>query len=161
MRSLIFSAFLLLSSLLQAQKIASVNLDSVMKCLPEYQTAIYQTDSMRCVLEDRIKQLSDYLYTFLMDQGCFPPAEEKEKLEKKLEKLQQDIQDFQQEALKRYTSFCEQLFAPVRNKAISLCVIITKEKGLDLLLEGPVADNLLIYTEGPTDITAEVIKRIQ
>jgi Skp family chaperone for outer membrane proteins len=150
------------SSLLPAQKLATVNLDSVIKCLPEFQTLQYKVDSLMHSMEKALKQLENDYYT-RCNTGCHRKwtEEERTRMEQELIALQERIQEFLHAAQEQISSYQSNLFLPVKNKARVLCVMVSRQDGYALLIDNSAAGPLLYKEVDPVDITADVIARIK
>src|ERR1043166_1889216 len=117
MKRLLPSFTLFISALLPAQKIASVDLASVMHCLPEYKPSMEQVDSLLCVLEDQLRQMQDELQSAYNKYQHYSDHEDIQPIRDRIIALQDQIVHFQQEALKFYNSFLEKITSTLKNKA--------------------------------------------
>ena len=154
LKSIMIAALMLFSfSVLNAQKIAHINYDTLLAQMP-------QMDSVRKVAQDFIKQLEtqlgamqNELQTKYQDYQAhtndYTPLIKQVK-EKELQDLQQRIQDFQTSAQQEIQQKNEALTKPINDKAKKAIKEVALEKGYKMVLDSGL-DNVL-YSEPSDDI---------
>lgn len=144
-----------------AQKIAHINLDSLISLLPEFKKA--QQD-----IQDYGKQLGQQI-TAMQTELQSKADEYKQKSkdlaevvraekEKELNDLNQRIQDFQQQAQLDYQKKSAALTKPVYDKAKKVIDQVAKENNYKYVLD--TSGNNVIYFDNSDDILGIVIKKL-
>ena len=159
--SVIGAVVILNSFAAQAQKIAHINLDSLISIMPESKTAQQSVQDYAKQLEQQVTAMQTELQTKYQDY------QEKQKdlaevvrasREKELNDLNQRIQDFQQQAQADYQKKSAELSKPVYDKAKKVIDQIAKENGFKYVLD--TSTGIVLYNEPADDIIGLVIKRL-
>jgi outer membrane protein len=144
-----------------AQKIAHVNLDSLITLLPESKEAQAKVQEYAKQLEQQVVAMQTEL------QGKYAEYQEKSKdmpelvrasKEKELNDLNQRIQDFQQQAQGDYQKKSAELSKPVYEKAKKAIDHVAKENGYKYVLD--TSTGIVLFSEPTDDIIALVIKKL-
>ncbi len=144
-----------------AQKIAHVNLDSLITLLPESKDAQLKVQEYAKQLEQQVVAMQTEL------QGKYAEYQEKSKdlpelvrasKEKELNDLNQRIQDFQQQAQGDYQKKSAELSKPVYEKAKKAIDHVAKENGYKYVLD--TSTGIVLFSEPTDDIIALVIKKL-
>jgi outer membrane protein len=144
-----------------AQKIAHVNLDSLISIMPESKTAQQSVQDYAKQLEQQVTAMQTELNTkYQTYQTEAPNLAEivKTSREKELNDLNQRIQDFQQQAQADYQKKSAELSKPVYEKAKKAIDVVAKENGFKYVLD--TSTGLVLYNEPADDIIAMVIKKL-
>ena len=144
-----------------AQKIAHINLDSLISLMPESKTA------QQAVL-DYSKQLQQQVETMQTElQGKYEKYQAesanmapivKQSVEAELNDLNKRIGDFQQQAQQEYQKKSAELSKPVYDKAKKAIDQVAKENSYKYVLD--TSTGLVIYNEPADDIIALVVKKL-
>ena len=161
-KSIVIVVVVLISSFTaNAQKIAHVNLDSLISIMPESKTAQQSVQDYAKQLEQQVTAMQTELQT------KYAEYQEKSKdlaevvrasKEKELNDLNQRIQDFQQQAQADYQKKSAELSKPVYEKAKKAIDQVAKENGYKYVLD--TSTGIVIYNEPADDIIALVIKKL-
>ena len=144
-----------------AQKIAHVNLDSLITLLPESKVAQQGVQEYAKQLEQQVVAMQTELQT------KYAEFQEKSKdmaelvrasKEKELNDLNQRIQDFQQQAQADYQKKSAELSKPVYEKAKKAIDLVAKENGYKYVLD--TSTGLVLYNEPADDIIGLVVKKL-
>jgi outer membrane protein len=144
-----------------AQKIAHVNLDSLISIMPESKTAQQSVQDYAKQLEQQVTAMQTELQTKYADyqEKSKDMAEVvKASKEKELNDLNQRIQDFQQQAQADYQKKSAELSKPVYEKAKKAIDVVAKENAYKYVLD--TSTGLVLYNEPADDIIALVIKKL-
>lgn len=157
-----FIVFALLTSItINAQKIAHINLDSLISIMPESKTAQQAVQDYAKQLEVMVTTMQTELQTkydaYQKEMASLAPIV-KETKEKELNDLNQRIQDFQQQAQQDYQKKTAELSKPVYEKAKKAIEQVSKENGYKYALD--TSTGIVIYFEPTEDIIALVIKKL-
>lgn len=144
-----------------AQKIAHVNLDSLISLLPESKTAQQAVQEYSKQLEQQVTTMQTELQTkyeaYQKEVASLAPIV-KESREKELNDLNQRITDFQQQAQQEYQKKSAELSKPIFDKAKKAIDQVAKENSYKYVLD--TSAGLVLYSEPSDDIIALVIKKL-
>jgi outer membrane protein len=144
-----------------AQKIAHVNLDSLISIMPESKVAQQAVQDYAKQLEQQVTAMQTELQTKYQDyqtNSANMAEVVKASKEKELNDLNQRIQDFQQQAQTDYQKKSAELSKPVYEKAKKAIDAVAKENGYKYVLD--TSTGIVIYSEPTEDIIALVIKKL-
>ena len=144
-----------------AQKIAHINLDSLISLMPESKTAQQAVQDYAKQLEQQVTTMQAELQTKYQDyqtNSANMPELVKASKEKELNDLNQRIQDFQQQAQTDYQKKSAELSKPVYEKAKKAIDVVAKDNGFKYVLD--TSTGLVLYNEPADDIIALVIKKL-
>ncbi len=144
-----------------AQKIAHVNLDSLISIMPESKTAQQQVQEYSKQLEQQVTAMQAELqskYEAYQKEGANLAPIVKESKEKELNDLNQRITDFQQQAQQDYQKKSAELSKPVFDKAKKAIDQVAKENSYKYVLD--TSTGVVLYNEATDDIIALVIKKL-
>ena len=144
-----------------AQKIAHINLDSLISIMPESKAATQAVQEYAKQLEQQVTAMQTELqtkYETYQTEGPNLPALVKTAKEKELSDLQQRIQDFQTQAQTEYQKKSQELSKPVYDKAKKAIDAVAKDSGYKYVLD--TSTQLVLYSEPSDDIIALVIKKL-
>ncbi len=153
--------FILCSTTMNAQKIAHINLDSLISIMPESKTAQQAVQDYAKQLEEQVTAMQSELKTKYDDyQAKSKDMAEvvRASKEKELNDLNQRIQDFQQQAQTDYQRKSAELSKPVYEKAKKAVDAVAKENGFKYVLD--TSTGMVIYSEQSDDIIGLVIKKL-
>jgi outer membrane protein len=144
-----------------AQKIAHVQLDSLIQLMPETKQAM---DIAQNYLKDLEKQVASMKTEFdtkyqdyLSNEATYSELVKKTKQEE-LQTLNQRIQDFQQQAQQDYQKKYMDLSKPIQDKAKKAIDAVAKENGYKYVLD--TSTGLVLYFEQGDDILMLVKKKL-
>ncbi|MES2141250.1 MAG: OmpH family outer membrane protein [Bacteroidota bacterium] len=144
-----------------AQKIAHVNLDSLISIMPESKVAQQGVQAYAKQLEQQVTAMQTELQT------KYAEFQEKSKdlaevvrasKEKELNDLNTRIQEFQQQAQADYQKKTAELSKPVYDKAKKAIDQVAKENGYKYALD--TSTGLVLYFEPTDDILSLVVKKL-
>jgi outer membrane protein len=144
-----------------AQKIAHINLDSLISVMPETKTATQSVQDYAKQLETQVTAMQTELQTKYDDYQSKQndmPALVKASKEKELNDLNQRIQDFQQQAQQDYQKKSAELSKPVYEKAKKAIDQVAKENGYKYVLD--TSTGIVIYNEPADDIFNLAVKKL-
>lgn|SRR5574343_271905 len=144
-----------------AQKIAHVDLDSLVSMMPETKTAKdvaqnYLKDLEKTVasMEDELqKKYNDYLATEATMSDLVKKTKQDE-----LNSLQRRIEDFKMQAQQDYQKKYGELTSPIMEKAKKAIEAVAKEGGYKYVLDTSVGN--VLYSEPAEDILMPVKKKL-
>lgn len=155
-------AVILMSSFTtNAQKIAHVNLDSLISIMPESKTAQQSVQEYANVLQQQVTAMQGELQTKYEEyQTKSKDMAEivRASKEKELNDLNQRIQDFQQQAQTDYQKKSAELSKPVYEKAKKAIDQVAKDNGFKYVLD--TSTGIVVYNEPADDIFAMVVKKL-
>ena len=154
-------AFVISSFTANAQKIAHINLDSLISIMPESKTAQAAVQDYAKQLEEQVTTMQTELKTKYDDYQAKMkdmPEVVRASKEKELNDLNQRLQDFQQQAQTDYQKKSADLSKPVYVKAKAAVDAVAKENAFKYVLD--TSTGLVIYSEPSDDIIALVIKKL-
>lgn len=144
-----------------AQKVAHINLDSLITLMPESKVAQQAVQDYAKQLEQQITAMQTELQTkyeaFQTDSPNMAPIVKQSK-EKELNDLNQRITDFQQQAQADYQKKSADLSKPVYEKAKKAIDQVAKEGGYKYVLD--TSTGLVLYSEPSEDIINAVMKKL-
>ena len=144
-----------------AQKIAHVNLDSLISLMPESKVAQQSVQAYAKQLEQQVTAMQSELQT------KYAEFQEKSKdlaevvrasKEKELNDLNTRIQEFQQQAQADYQKKTAELSKPVYDKAKKAIDQVAKENGYKYALD--TSTGIVLYFEPTDDILGLVVKKL-
>jgi outer membrane protein len=144
-----------------AQKIAHINLDSLITLMPESKTAQQSVQDYAKQLEQQVTAMQTELQSKYeaYQAGSKDLAEVvRASKEKELNDLNQRIQDFQQQAQTDYQKKSAELSKPVYEKAKKAIDQVAKENGYRYALD--TSSGIVLYNEPADDIIGLVIKKL-
>ncbi len=144
-----------------AQKVAHINLDSLITLMPESKTAQQAVQDYAKQLEKQVTEMQQDLQVkyeaYQKDSPNMAPII-KESKEKELNDLNQRITDFQQQAQADYQKKSAELSKPVYEKAKKSIDQVAKDNGYKYVLD--TSTGLVLYSEPTDDIIGLVIKKL-
>lgn len=144
-----------------AQKIAHVNLDSLITLLPESKIAQQGVQDYAKLLEQQVTAMQTELqtkYAEFQEKSKDMPELVRISKEKELNDLNQRIQDFQQQAQSDYQRKSAELSRPVYEKAKKAIDQVAKENGYKYVLD--TSTGIVLFSEPTDDIISLVIKKL-
>lgn len=144
-----------------AQKIAHINLDSLISIMPETKAATQSVQDYAKQLETQVTAMQTELQTKYDDYQSHQndmPALVKASKEKELNDLNQRIQDFQQQAQTDYQKKSAELSKPVYEKAKKAIDQVAKDNGYKYVLD--TSTGIVIYNEPADDIFNLAVKKL-
>lgn len=162
LKLVVVSAVVVLSSFTaNAQKIAHINLDSLISIMPETKTATQAVQDYAKQLEQQVTAMQTELQTKYEDYQAKSkdmPELVKASKEKELNDLNQRIQDFQQQAQTDYQKKSAELSKPVYEKAKKAIDQVAKDNGYRYVLD--TSAGMVIYSEPSDDIFNLAVKKL-
>jgi outer membrane protein len=159
--AVVFTIIVVSSITANAQKIAHINLDSLISIMPETKTATQAVQDYAKQLEQQVTAMQTELQTKYEDYQTHQndlPALVKASKEKELNDLNQRIQDFQQQAQTDYQKKSAELSKPVYEKAKKAIDQVAKDNGYKYVLD--TSTGLVIYNEPADDIFNLAVKKL-
>jgi outer membrane protein len=144
-----------------AQKIAHINLDSLISVMPETKVATQSVQDYAKQLETQVTAMQTELQTKYEDYQAHQkdmPELVRASKEKELNDLNQRIQDFQQQAQTDYQKKSAELSKPVYEKAKKAIDQVAKDNGFRYVLD--TSTGMVIYNDPADDIFNIVIKKL-
>ncbi len=144
-----------------AQKVAHINLDSLITLMPESKIAQQAVQDYAKQLEQQVTAMQSELQTKYeaYQAGSKDMAElVRAAKEKELNDLNQRITDFQQQAQADYQKKSAELSKPVYEKAKKTIDLVAKDNGYKYVLD--TSTGLVLYSEPTDDIISLVIKKL-
>lgn len=151
--------FVVVTSSLSAQKIAHINLDSLISLMPESAEAKKAQEEYIKQLEGMIQTMQtefDNKYQDYMANSAKYSALIKSSMEKDLQDLQRRIQEFQGTAQQDLQKKNEELAKPIYDKAKKAIDQVAKENGYKYVLD--TSSGIVLYSE-PTDDLLNLTKK--
>jgi outer membrane protein len=152
---------MVLSTAANAQKIAHVNLDSLISLMPESKAAQVSVQNYGKQLEQQVTVMQTELqtkYTEYQEKSKDMAEVVRASKEKELNDLNTRIQEFQQQAQVDYQKKTAELSKPVYDKAKQAIDQVAKENGYKYALD--TSTGLVLYTEPADDILGLVAKKL-
>lgn len=152
---------LMVGSYVNAQKVAHINLDSLISLMPESKTAQQSVQNYAKQLEQQVVVMQTELqtkYTEYQEKSKDMAEIVRVSKEKELNDLNQRIQDFQQQAQMDYQKKTAELSKPVYDKAKVAIDQIAKENGFRYVLD--TSTGLVLYNDPADDIIGLVAKKL-
>lgn len=144
-----------------AQKIAHINLDSLITLMPESKVAQQGVQDYAKLLDQQVTAMQTELqtkYAEFQEKSRDMPELVRASKEKELNDLNQRIQDFQQQAQADYQRKSAELSRPVYEKAKKAIDQVAKENGYKYVLD--TSTGIVLFSEPTDDIIALVIKKL-
>ena len=136
-----------------AQKIAFIDLDSLLSVMPEMTKAKDSSATYYKQLESTLgamqKELNDKLAEYQANEKVYTELIKNTK-QKELQDLNQRIQDFQVQAQTEFQKYNDKLTKPLNEKAKKAIEKVAKAKGYKFVLDSSIG--VLLYTEPADDI---------
>jgi len=166
MKSSIKKAVLILAataftSVVSAQKIAHISLDSLVSLMPETKTAKEVAQNYLKSLESEIAKMTDEFqkkYSDYMAAGEGMSDLVRKTKEEELTGMQRRIEDFRGQAQQDYQKKYGELTAPIMDKAKKGIEMVAKESGYKYVLDTSMGN--VLYTEPADDILMAVKKKL-
>lgn len=140
-----------------AQKIAYIDMDSLVSLMPEFKTARDSAQKYIKQLENELVIMQNEFQTkqeqYTKDQATMPPAM-KANRERQLNELYQRIQEFQQTAQQDIQAKNDQLSKPIYEKANKAVAAVAKAKGYKMVIDASTTN--ILYKEPTDDIMKDV-----
>ncbi len=153
LKSFILITLVTVSFALNAQKIAFIELDSLLSVMPEMvdakKTSADHYKQLESTLTAMQKDLNDKLNDFQTNEKTFTDLIKTTK-QKELQDLNQRIQDFQVQAQADFQKKNNELTKPINDKAKKAIEKVAKAKGYKMVIDSSVG--VLLYTEPADDI---------
>lgn len=148
-------------TMLNAQKIAHVNLDSLITLMPESKVAQEVAQKYLKDLETQVATMETEFQTkyndYLTNEASFSDLVKKTK-QSELQSLQQRIEEFKASAQQDYQHKYGELSRPIYDKAKSAISAVAKENSYKYVLDTSTGN--ILYTEASDDILALVKKKM-
>jgi outer membrane protein len=148
---------------LNAQKIAHVNLDSLVSSMPETKIASDAAQTYFKGLEQESVAMQTELQNKYEDyqakQATMSDLLKKNK-EEDLQQLQRRIEDFRNQATQDYQRKTAELTAPIMEKAKKAIETVAKEGGYKYVLDTSSQNPTVLYSEASDDILLAVKKKL-
>lgn len=148
-------------SLAKAQKIAHIDLDSLVSMMPETKTAKDVAQTFWKDLEKTVISMDNEFQTkyndYLTNQATMSELVRKTK-EDELQSLQRRIEDFKQQAQQEYQKKSAELTAPIMDKAKKGIDAVSKEGGYKYVLDTSTGN--ILYADPSEDILTAVKKKL-
>ncbi len=145
----------------QAQKIAHVQMDSLIQLMPETKQAMEVAQSYLKDLEKQVSTMKtefDGKYQdYLQNKDTYSDLVRKTK-EEELQSLNQRIEDFRQQAQADYQKKYTELSKPIQEKAKKAIDAVAKEGGYKYVLD--TSTGIVLFHEPSDDILALVKKKM-
>jgi outer membrane protein len=144
----------------QAQKIAYIDMDSLISLMPEYKVAKDSAQNFVKMLETELismqNQLQQEVEKYEKDMsapGGIPPVM-KTSREKRLQQMQQDIQTYQQNAQSEIQKRNDQLSKPIYEKANASIKRVATAKGYKMVIDASTTN--ILYKDPADDLLTAV-----
>lgn len=162
MKKIIFLAVLFaLTGTINAQKIAHINLDSLVNVMPEMKTAKEIAQTYMKDLEKNLLQMDEELQKkyndYMASQATMSDLVKKTK-EDEINSLQRRIEDFRMQAQQDYQKKQGELTTPIVEKAKKAIEAVAKEGGYKYVLD--TSPGTILYFETTEDIFIPVKKKL-
>lgn len=135
------------------QKVAHLDLDSLLSVMPEMQKARDSSakyyNQLNSTLTAMQKELNDKLNEYQTNESKYTDLIKQTK-QQELQQLNQRIQDFQVQAQQDFQKKNEELTRPVNEKAKKAIEKVAKAKGYKMVIDSSIGT--LLYTEPADDI---------
>ncbi len=153
LKSVAVAALLIGAQQLSAQKIAHVQLDSLIQLMPETKQAMDIAQSYLKDLEKQVASMKTEFDTkyqdYLANEASYSELVKKTKQEE-LQSLNQRITDFQTQAQQDYQKKYMELSRPIQDKAKKAIDAVAKENGYKYILD--TSTGLVLYSEPSDDV---------
>jgi outer membrane protein len=161
LKLVVAGTLLMMGSYANAQKIAHINLDSLISLMPESKTAQQSVQAYAKQLEQQVVAMQTELqskYAEFQEKSKDMAEVVKASKEKELNDLNTRIQEFQQQAQTDYQKKTAELSKPVYDKAKQAIDVVAKENGFKYALD--TSTGIVLYGDPADDIMALVIKKL-
>ena len=152
---------LMTATAVSAQKIAHIDLDSLISLMPESKTAQQSVQNYGKQLEQQVTAMQTELqtkYTEYQEKAKDMAEVVRATKEKELNELNTRITEFQQQAQADYQRKTAELSKPVYDKAKTAIDQVAKENGYKYALD--TSTGLILYSDPADDILALVAKKL-
>jgi len=150
-------------SLLNAQKVAHLNYDSLISMMPEAKTASEAANNYLKGLEAELMTMRSEFeakYKDYTDKVAGMSELTKNSRQEDLQRLQDRIQDFQKKAEQDFRQKQAELSAPLLEKAKKGIAMVAKEGGYKYVLDNSLERTSILYSEAADDILLLVKKKL-
>jgi len=150
-------------NLANAQKIAHLNLDSLITIMPETKTAKDVAQTYYKGIEAEIAAMQTELetkYKYYIENEPTMSDPVKKNKQDELNQLQKRIEDFKQQAQMDFQRKSAELSAPIEDKAKKAIDAVAKEGGYKYVLDTSPQARVVLYSEPSDDIFATVKKKL-
>ncbi|PWJ44412.1 OmpH family outer membrane protein [Sediminitomix flava] len=141
-------------------KFGYVDLDSVIRAMPEYQTQMTQLESYGKQLEasfiNKQKEFEAKYKEYVANRETWVPLVLQEK-ERELQQLDASLKEFQQKSQQDMMQREQAALIPMQQKAVKGIEDVAKEAGYSQVL--PIT--MLLFNNGKDDITGKVIEKVK
>lgn len=147
----------------QAQKIAHINLDTLISLMPETKVATEAANSYLKGLEQELVAMNSEFegkYKEYMEKEASMNELLKKNKQEDLQQLQSRIQEFQRKAEIDFRQKQAELTAPIVEKAKKGIDIVAKESGYKYVLDTSPGRTSVLYSENNEDILMSVKKKL-
>jgi outer membrane protein len=160
MKKLALSLLLITSIAATAQKIGHVSLDSVLRVMPETDSAkktysLY-ANQLETTLDDYTKDFNAKYKDYQIKQATYPPLIKKDK-EKELDKLNQHIAEFKQQATENLQHLGDSIQKPILVKAKNAINAVAEENGYYYIFD--TSGGIVLYAKGD-NVYGLVLKKL-
>ncbi len=146
-----------------AQKIAHINLDSLVSMMPETKVASEAAQNYFKGLEQESiamqTELEGKYQKYQADEATMSELLKKNKMED-LQQLQRRIEDFRNQATQDYQRKTGELTAPIMEKAKKAIELVAKDGGYKYVLDTSTQNPTVLYSEPADDILLAVKKKL-
>ena len=161
LKSFIVIGLVAVSFISQAQKIAYIQLDSLLAVMPEMveakKTSADYYKQLEVTLTTMQKELNDKLADYQSKEKEYTDLIKQTK-QKELQDMNQRIQDFQVQAQTDFQKKNDELTKPINHKAKKAIEKVAKEKGYKLVIDSGLGG--VLYSEPADDIYLLVKKEL-
>ncbi|MFZ2900617.1 MAG: OmpH family outer membrane protein [Saprospiraceae bacterium] len=160
---LVLTCWLMSSTVAEAQKYAYVTSGSILEKMPEMEQMRSNLDGYRSQLQKKGQkmvedfQLKQQDASAKKERGELAPVQEQKILEE-LQKMQEDIINYEQEMQNMMLAKQEELLAPVLEKINTAIKEIAKEDGYTLVFD--LSSGAILFADENSDITAKVKAKV-
>ena len=149
-------------TLVNAQKIAHISLDSLITIMPESKTAQETAQKYLKDLESQVATMETELQTkyndYMQNQATYSDLVKQTK-EKELQDLNKRIEDFKGQAQQDYQRKYGELSKPIYDKAKKAVELVAKENSYKYVLDTSTGN--VLYSEAADDILQLVKKKLE
>ncbi len=153
LKSLLFILLVTTSFAVKAQKIAFIQLDSLLSVMPEMteakKTSADYYKQLETTLQTMQKDLNEKLSTYQENEKTYTDLIKQTK-QKELQDLNQRIQDFQVQAQTDFQKKNDELTKPINAKAKKAIDKVAKAKGYKMVIDA--SGGTLLYSEPADDL---------
>ena len=158
----IIALLLLLCSGLNAQKIAHLDYDSLLRMMPETKLATDAANAYLASLDAELTAMQTELQKKAQTYESDNTAGEflKASRLKELEQLQKRMEEFQTQARQDYSRRQAELTTPIMEKATAAIKLVAKELGYKYVLDNTKRSTFVLYSEESDNILMQVKKKL-